>query len=397
MSSRRRGLEVRRRRELPQARPRANDVEGRAAGAGVVARVRDELARVDPGDRGGELRFERVDVGAREGRGNDGVRPFEEVVDDLDLVGAGPEARERVDEPLQAVVVVDDLLGRELGEGIRLVVDDERAAAGAVQHVDEPVDQDAVVLERERDLRRRSLEQPVHGRADVERADADLSLAVADRLERAHPHEALGVVAVRAAVERRDRGERQAPDPRERRHGNRRELRQPRGRAHGWFTLSAEQRQLSRLLPKWQRLTWLLGLERVSVDADEDPRAAALQLQRLAAGLRELLPRVEPLEHPADRRRALARPLGVDRAGDDQAVDRTRHRHVVETQPLCVLGALPLGANLVVARRSLEAEAAVRQREDLVGRRWLPVAAASATTTTLNSSPFAAWIVSSRT
>src|SRR6266540_5041317 len=316
MSSRRRGLEVRRRRELPQARPRANDVEGRAASRQVGRAVR---------------RDERPD-------------PLQVLVGHAWI-------------PLAHPLDVDELGRAEI----------------------------------------ELLEQPVHGRADVERADAVLSLAVADRLERAHPHEALGVVAVRAAVERRDRGERQAPDPRERGHGNRRELRQPRGRAHGWFTLSAEQRQLSRLLPEWQRLTWLLGLGRVSVDADEDPRAAALQLQRLAAGLRELLPRVEPLEHPADRRRALARPLGVDRAGDDQAVDRTRHRHVVETQPLCVLGALPLGANLVVARRSLEAEAAVRQREDLVGRRWLPVAAASATTTTLNSSPFAAWIVSSRT
>jgi len=32
------------------------------------------------------------------------------VVDDLDLFGACAEARERVDEPLQPVVLVDDLL-----------------------------------------------------------------------------------------------------------------------------------------------------------------------------------------------------------------------------------------------------------------------------------------------
>ena len=38
------------------------------------------------------------------------VRPFEELVDDLDLVGAGAEARERVDEPLEPVRALDDLL-----------------------------------------------------------------------------------------------------------------------------------------------------------------------------------------------------------------------------------------------------------------------------------------------
>ena len=49
---------------------------------------------------------------ASERRRDDGVRPLEEVVDDLDLLGAGPEAGERVDEPLQPVVGLDDLLRR---------------------------------------------------------------------------------------------------------------------------------------------------------------------------------------------------------------------------------------------------------------------------------------------
>ena len=61
------------------------------------------------------------------------VRPLEEVVDDLDLLRPGAEARERVDEPLQPVVLLDDLLRRRLAERVRLVVDDERAAVGELE------------------------------------------------------------------------------------------------------------------------------------------------------------------------------------------------------------------------------------------------------------------------
>jgi hypothetical protein len=71
------------------------------------------------------------------------------VVDDLDALCAGAEARERVDEPLQAIVLLDDLRGRRLLEQVRLVVHDERALAVEVHRVDEPVQQHAVVLERE--------------------------------------------------------------------------------------------------------------------------------------------------------------------------------------------------------------------------------------------------------
>ena len=77
------------------------------------------------------------------------VRPLEEVVDDLDLLRAGAEARERVDEPLQPVVGLDDLLRRRLADAVRLVVDDERPCRPRVEHVEEAVDEDAVVLERE--------------------------------------------------------------------------------------------------------------------------------------------------------------------------------------------------------------------------------------------------------
>ena len=50
-----------------------------------------------------KLRLELGDLGAREGRGHGLLRPLEEQVRDLDLLGTCTEARERVDEPLQLV------------------------------------------------------------------------------------------------------------------------------------------------------------------------------------------------------------------------------------------------------------------------------------------------------
>ncbi len=73
-------------------------------------------------------------------------------VDDLDLVCPGPEAGECVHEPLQAIVVLDDLVGRVLRQRVRLVVEHERLAALTPQNVEPAVQQDAVVLERERTL-----------------------------------------------------------------------------------------------------------------------------------------------------------------------------------------------------------------------------------------------------
>ena len=117
---------------------------------------------------------------ARERRRDDGVRALEEVVDDLDVLRAGAEARERIDEPLQAVVALDDLLRRRLADQVRLVVDDERARAVEVHDVDEAVQQHAVVLEREVPLL-------LHA---VERRDAPRELGVAVRDdERADPLE----------------------------------------------------------------------------------------------------------------------------------------------------------------------------------------------------------------
>ena len=75
------------------------------------------------------------------------------MIDDLDLVGSGPEARERVDEPLETVVGLDDLLRRPLGERVRLVVEDERPFAGELEDVEPAVEEDAVMDECERPLR----------------------------------------------------------------------------------------------------------------------------------------------------------------------------------------------------------------------------------------------------
>ena len=91
-------------------------------------------------------------LGALEGRGDDGVGPLEELVDDLHFLGAGAETGERIDESLQAVLLLDDLLRQRLLEDVRLVVDDDGAAFLLVQDVEAPVEQHAVVLERERPL-----------------------------------------------------------------------------------------------------------------------------------------------------------------------------------------------------------------------------------------------------
>ncbi len=86
---------------------------------------------------------------AVERRRDDGVRPLEEVVDDLDLLGSGAEAGERVDETLQRVVGLDDLLRRRVADQVRLVVQDERPRPAVVQDVEKAVQEDAVVLEGE--------------------------------------------------------------------------------------------------------------------------------------------------------------------------------------------------------------------------------------------------------
>ena len=108
-----------------QARSGADDVERRAVGARALARRRHERAGADALDRGGELRLEQWHVLGGEHRHDGLVRLLEELVDDLDLLRPGAEARQRVDEPLQAVVRVGHLLRRSSLERVRLEVDDE--------------------------------------------------------------------------------------------------------------------------------------------------------------------------------------------------------------------------------------------------------------------------------
>src|SRR5947209_2601195 len=144
---------------LAQPHSRAHEVERRAPGARELARRRSELAGLNPRDRHGELGFQLAQLVARERRRHHGVRTLEELVHDLDLVGAGAEARERVDEPLQPVPLLDDRFGRHVTDEVRLVVDDERPAAFEVQHVEEAVQKHAVVLERERPLLRHAGER----------------------------------------------------------------------------------------------------------------------------------------------------------------------------------------------------------------------------------------------
>src|SRR5437763_14374078 len=93
---------------------RTDDVEGGAARADVLVRHRSELARVDPCDCCTQLRLELLHLLESEARRDDCLRPLEEVVDDLDLPSSCAEAGERIHEPLEVVIALDDLLGRPL-------------------------------------------------------------------------------------------------------------------------------------------------------------------------------------------------------------------------------------------------------------------------------------------
>ena len=75
-------------------------------------------------------------------------------------VRPGAEAHERVDEPLERVLGLDDLGRRPPVERVRLVVDDDSARTLAPEDVETAADDHAVVLERERALRPRALQTP---------------------------------------------------------------------------------------------------------------------------------------------------------------------------------------------------------------------------------------------
>ena len=139
-----------------EAGPGADEVERRAVRAGELARRRPEVARTNACDRSGKLRLQLGDVSAGERRRHDVARPLEELVRDLDLGRPGPQADERVDEPLQPVLGLDDLGRLAPFERVRLVVDDQRPLALLPEDVEPATDEDAVVLERERPLRARA-------------------------------------------------------------------------------------------------------------------------------------------------------------------------------------------------------------------------------------------------
>src|SRR5206468_2914695 len=94
---------------LAEARTCADKVESRTAGTRELARSRPELAGLETRNRDRELCLELRAVGQREPRLDRLPRALEERVDHLDLLRAGAEARERVNEPLQAVILLDDL------------------------------------------------------------------------------------------------------------------------------------------------------------------------------------------------------------------------------------------------------------------------------------------------
>src|SRR5437763_13183101 len=130
---------------LMQTRSWADDVEGRAAGTDELARRRREDTLLDPSDRLGELGLESRKLGSVERRADGRIGPLQELVDDLDLLDAGPEAGQRVDEPLEAVVALDQLFRRCLLEDVGLVVDDEGARAVSVKDVEAAAQENAVV------------------------------------------------------------------------------------------------------------------------------------------------------------------------------------------------------------------------------------------------------------
>ena len=363
------------------------------------------------------------------------------MVDDLDLVHTGAEARERVDEPLQTVVGFDDLLRRPLRERVRLVVEHERPPLLDVEDVEAAVQEDAVVHERERPLGARAreprdpprqlgaavgldertdprqlvvgdrgiprphllqlrrsrrgqvddLQQAVHRVADLGRDQTGLPGDGSVRPRLTHPGDALGVVAVRAAFEERERAVGKTAHVVQRRLRQRLDRRQRRcERRQLRLRPGGEERQLPGRLVDDGRHGLLdrrrrLGGRRRPVDPHEHARAFPLELERRLIGRRELVGAVEPAEHPADRRLLVGLPLAVDRSGDDQAVDRPRHRDVVEPEPLRLVLRCPGVLDALVAEDAVpspgrgvgdaEAEASVGEAEDLVGRGRVAIAA----------------------
>ena len=164
--------------------------------------------------------------------------------------------------------------------------------------------------------------------------------------------------------------------------GERRKLRRRRWKRAG--AVGGEELQLP-VLSHGRRLFDGLRLGCEPVEPKQQPCVLALELDRAVGRRLELLACVEARKRPPQRGRGIRRARRIDGAGDDQPVDRPRHRHVVETQPLGPVLSLPRLADLVVAEHAApaardrvgypEAKATVREREQLVRPRRRSVAA----------------------
>jgi hypothetical protein len=158
----------------------------------------------------------------------------------------------------------------------------------------------------------------VHRVADLGRREADRARTAPRRVAQAR--DALGVVAVRAALEERERRVRQAAGTRmDRRRRDRRELRQ---------RVAARRRSRPGSSAKSASCPDVVGPTGSGSTGPARPAtrrstrtrnvAPSRSSSNGASAGRELLLALEPAEHPADRRVAAV----VDRARDDQPVDR---------------------------------------------------------------------------
>ena len=228
----------------------------------------------------------------------------------------------------------------------------------------------------------------MHRVADLRRMQAAATLAVAGRPRcRLHAGDALGVVAVGAALEE---GEGAVGEPREPvtgRLGEGRELAQARRGRRQRLARALEEGELALLgdgdggglaLRRLGR-----RLRASAVEAQDDRGLPAVELERHRRVARpRLLVEAQPGERPADRRLVAAVAGRADRAGDDEPLHRTGHRDVVEAEPLRLLRAVAVLLHVAVGlgpdprprRRvgDLEAEPAVGEREDVRDGRPAP-------------------------
>ena len=264
----------------PEPRPRADEIERRAVRADELARRRTKVAFTNARDRSRELGLERWHIRVRERRRDDLVRLLEKLVRNLDLARTCAQADQRIHEPLQRVLRLDDLGRRSALERVRLVVDNQRLGAFSPEDVEAAADDDALMLERERPLgpsageprhpsgevglavridKRRDtiellgghlrvppadrgvelvsrwchrivesnmLEEPMDGVADLVRGQPPCPIrARLGSLARREPEDPFGEVAIGAALEERESAVRQPPNVVRLRRRDRRERR----------------------------------------------------------------------------------------------------------------------------------------------------------------------------